>query len=220
MMATPIKKAAGGFGTTTATASQNATDFIVAGAHQASEGAAFRTIACAGIGRKQYRAVRHRDSISFGASHTTDNAGNLPDSEVFSRLKFRDGLNFQGIYSFGAGSVYPQGRQHGVIHVTKPSPTRCPSQVASGFQSRNGAKTMSMVNTITTPKVASLGNTPAFSASIIARQQEIENALSTALYFIRLPLTESGLKAATGRAIRAASMLKQACSDAKTGGAA
>ena len=79
---------------------------------------------------------------------------------------------------------------------------------------------MSMVNTITTPKVASLGNTPAFSASIIARQQEIENALSTALYFIRLPLTESGLKAATGRAIRAASMLKQACSDAKTGGAA
>ena len=79
---------------------------------------------------------------------------------------------------------------------------------------------MTTVNTITTPKVASLGNTPAFSTSIIARQQAIENALTTALYFICLPLTESGLRAATGRAVRAASMLKQACSDAKTGGAA
>ncbi|WP_029524132.1 hypothetical protein [Polaromonas glacialis] len=65
---------------------------------------------------------------------------------------------------------------------------------------------MTTVNTLTTPKS---GNT-----SPLARQQAIENALTTALYFIRLPHTESGLKAATGRAIRAASMLKQACSEA------
>ena len=45
----------------------------------------------------------------------------------------------------------------------------------------------------------------------VASQQAIENALSMALYLIRLPRTESGLQAATGRAMRAASMLKQAC---------
>jgi hypothetical protein len=69
-----------------------------------------------------------------------------------------------------------------------------------------------LVNTITTPKTG----TP----SLLARQQAIENALTTALYFIRLPSTESGLKAATGRAIRAASMLKQACAELQIGGAA
>ena len=76
---------------------------------------------------------------------------------------------------------------------------------------------MTTVTTITTPKVVPLGNTPAFSPSIIARQQAIENALTTALYFIRLPLTESGLRAATGRAVRAASMLKQACAESTIG---
>ena len=62
---------------------------------------------------------------------------------------------------------------------------------------------MTTVNTQPTPKT---GNT-----SPLIRQQAIESALSMALYFIRLPSAESGLKAAPGRAIRAASMLKQAC---------
>lgn len=79
---------------------------------------------------------------------------------------------------------------------------------------------MTTVNTTTTPKAASLGHTPATFNSSIARQQAIENALSTALYFIRLPSTESGLKAATSRAIRAVSMLKQACTDTTTSGRA
>lgn len=64
-------------------------------------------------------------------------------------------------------------------------------------------------------------NTPTTSTlDTIARQQAIENALSTALYFIRLPSTESGLRAAMGRANRALSMLKQACAEAQKGGAA
>ena len=71
---------------------------------------------------------------------------------------------------------------------------------------------MTTVNTTTTP---ALGNT-----SPLNRQQAIENALTTALYFIRQPSTESGLKTATGRAIRAASMLKQACAEIQKGGAA
>ena len=75
---------------------------------------------------------------------------------------------------------------------------------------------MTTVNTRTTPKTASLGNTP----YAIERQQAIENALSAALYFIRLPSTHSGLHAATGRANRALSLLKQACSEASMGGAA
>ena len=79
---------------------------------------------------------------------------------------------------------------------------------------------MTTVNTTPTPKAATLGNTPETIPSIIGRQQAIENALSTALYLIRLPSTESGLKAATGRAIRAASMLKQACAELQNGGAA
>ena len=71
---------------------------------------------------------------------------------------------------------------------------------------------MTKVNTTTTP---ALGN-----ISPLARQQAIENALTTALYFIRLPSTESGLREATGRAIRAASMLKQACAEIQNGRAA
>ena len=67
---------------------------------------------------------------------------------------------------------------------------------------------MTTVNTQPTP---TLGN-----ASPLARQQAIENVLSMALYHAR----HGEIHAATGRAIRAASMLKQACSDAKTGGAA
>ena len=68
---------------------------------------------------------------------------------------------------------------------------------------------MTTVNTTTTP---ALGHT-----SRINRQQAIENALSTALYFIRLPATDSGLRAATGRAIRATAMLKQACAEIQNG---
>ena len=68
---------------------------------------------------------------------------------------------------------------------------------------------MTTVNTTTSPKTG--------TTATLTRQQAIENALTTALYFIRLPLTESGLRAATGRAVRAASMLKQACAESTIG---
>ena len=72
---------------------------------------------------------------------------------------------------------------------------------------------MTTVNTTTTPKTG--------TTATLARQQAIENALTTALYFIRLPNTDPAtLRAATGRAIRAASMLKQACAEIQNGGAA
>lgn len=52
------------------------------------------------------------------------------------------------------------------------------------------------------------------------QQAAIENALSMALYFIRQPHTQSSLHAATGRANRALTLLKTACTDTQTGGAA
>ena len=71
---------------------------------------------------------------------------------------------------------------------------------------------MTTVNTTPTPKT---GNT-----SPLIRQQAIENALSDALHLVRTTGTQHGIHAATGRAIRAASMLKQACAEFQNGGAA
>jgi hypothetical protein len=47
----------------------------------------------------------------------------------------------------------------------------------------------------------------------IARQQAIENALSAALHLVRNADTTDDYVKAVGRAIRAASMLKQACAE-------
>ena len=77
---------------------------------------------------------------------------------------------------------------------------------------------MTTVNTITTPKAAPLGTMPAISTGIIARRQAIENALSMALHHVRHCDSLHGLQAATSRAIRAASMLKQACAESTTSG--
>lgn len=54
----------------------------------------------------------------------------------------------------------------------------------------------------------------------IARQQAIENALSAALHLVRNADTTEDYVKAVGRAIRAASMLKQACTEATNGGRA
>ncbi len=68
--------------------------------------------------------------------------------------------------------------------------------------------------------MAKANTTPTPEMGNIANQQAIENALSAALYFIRLPGTASALHAATGRANRALTLLKNACTEAKNGGAA
>ena len=58
------------------------------------------------------------------------------------------------------------------------------------------------------PSLSALGNT-----SPLARQQEIENALSMALYHVRHCDNVNGLQAATGRAHRALTLLKHACAE-------
>ena len=63
--------------------------------------------------------------------------------------------------------------------------------------------------------------TPSTSApDAIERQHAIEHALRTALFHLRQPHTPAALYAATGRTSRALSLLKQACAEAKKGGAA
>ncbi len=49
----------------------------------------------------------------------------------------------------------------------------------------------------------------------LARQQAIENALSMALHLVRTSDSTAALQRATGRAIRAASMMKQACAESR-----
>ncbi len=108
------------------------------------------------------------------------------------------------------------------------------------FKSHSGAKTMTTVNTTTTPKTGNPGtkpNLPAFTKigrilrdrvvhrpppklDPIERQQAIENALSAALWHVRKESSQASIQAATGRAIRAAAMLKQASAEASNGGRA
>lgn len=69
--------------------------------------------------------------------------------------------------------------------------------------------------TLTAPRaVAKPSTTHNTEAQAIARQAAIENALSTALYFVRQPGDAAAhLWAATARANRALSLLKQASQD-------
>ena len=211
-MMTAIKKAAGGFKTTTATATHNATDFIAAGARHASAGAAFHAFPCHGIGKTGKGAAKGCATVLFGASNTIDNAGNLPDSEVFSRPEFGS-AGFTHLHGYGRdGLVREAGRMAYSMFSTSRPPVAL-EKAASGLQSQYGAETMTTVNTPPTPKT---GNT-----SPLIRQQAIETALSDALHLVRTTGTQHGIHAATGRAIRAASMLKQACAKfAIEGGAA
>ena len=66
------------------------------------------------------------------------------------------------------------------------------------------------------PKMGLQGNTPATSPRPLARRVAIEAALTLALFHVR----NGNAHAAVGRSIRATSLLKQACSDSKIGGAA
>ena len=101
---------------------------------------------------------------------------------------------------------------------------------------------MTTVNTTTTPQAAPLGNTPVITSNTtlgrlmhtriiqrrypaltpptisIDRQQAIENALSMALYHVRHGDTIQAIRTATAKAIRAAAMLKQTCTEPSIGG--
>ena len=129
-------------------------------------------------------------------------AGNLPDSEVFSRPES---------FGFGRdGFVRKASRTTNFVFSTSRPPVAL-EKAACGFQSQLGARTMAKANT--TPLT---GNT-----SPLARHQAIENALSMALFHIRKGDTQHDIHSAMAKASRAASLLKQACTEvALIGGAA
>ena len=211
-MMTAIKKAAGGFKTTTATALHNAIDFIAADARQASAGAAFRLNPCTGIGRQQYRAAGSVLQSFSVLENTIGIAGNLPDSEIFSRPEFGS-AGFPHLHGFGRDGLVRKAGRMAIPMFSTSRPPVALEKAASGLQSRIGAETMTTVNTPPTPKTGNI--------SPLIRQQAIESALSDALHLVRTTGTQHGIHAATGRAIRAASMLKQACAKfAIEGGAA
>ena len=101
-------------------------------------------------------------TIPSGASHTTYQAGYLPDNEVFSRPKFLLNAVLRRFHvGFGAGSVLTARRRHGLVHVTIPSPTFALVRRMVVFESHQGVKTM----TITTPKTGTQSPTSRKSAA-------------------------------------------------------
>jgi hypothetical protein len=164
----------------------------------------------AGIGRQQYRAAGAVLQFFSVLENTMEYAGNLPDSEVFSRPEFGS-AGFTHLHGYGRdGLVREAGRMAYSMFSTSRPPVAL-EKAASGLQSQYGAETMTTVNTPPTPKT---GNT-----SQLIRQQAIESALNDALHLVRTTGTQHGIQAATGRAMRAAGMLKQACADFTTKGA-
>jgi hypothetical protein len=154
-------------------------------------------------------ALKHHAIFLPGAEYTTSEAVHLPVSKVFSCPKFK---------VLDVGRVYPQGwpQRFGVVFKPHVHPVDLNSQ-RMVFEFPEGIKTMT--THAPTPATASPSTTPATTPEI-TRQQAIENALSTALYFIRQPHSTTALQAATGRAMRAATMLKQACGESSTNGRA
>ena len=176
---------------------------IAAGARHTCTTSRFSVSPCTGIDKLESAVLK----FFLVRKNTLESAGNLPDSEVFSRPKFA-GMGFPVPLGFGRdGLVRKAGRMADSMFSTSRPPVAL-EKAASGFQSHSGAETMTTVKITPTP---TLGNT-----SPLARQQAIENALSLALYHAR----HGNIAAATGRAIRAASMLKQACTESITSGRA
>lgn len=179
--------------------------------------------------------LRHYATFERGARHTTKSAGDLSDNEVFSR---------PNTSVLGLGTVNRKATGTTDFVCLNPVPPNDLDSQRAGFQSQSGAKTMTIASNTATPTLGNLStghapqSTPARTAigellrvrvkrpppptpiDPLARHQSIENALSMALWHVRHGTGTDAIQAATGRAIRAASMLKQACTEATNGGRA
>lgn len=103
-------------------------------------------------------------TIHHGAQHTMYKAGYLPDNEVFSCPEFLLNAVLRRFYTgFGAGSVYPQGRRHGFVHVLKPSPIFALNRHLMVFEAHKGVKTM----TILTPELGNFHHAPHHNGKLL-----------------------------------------------------
>ena len=135
------------------------------------------------------------------------------------------GLSAAVPHGFGwGGPTRKDGRAASDAFLT-PHPPYALKNANGGFVTPEGAETMPTGNITTTP---TMGNSPAstkfgltlsaakrpsHSRDRLATQQAIENHLSAALFHVRHADGSEGFHVAVGRAIRAASLLKQACVD-------
>ena len=196
----PKRKAAGGYHTTT-TAITKHTRNIAPGTDKSHTGSK----ACATL---------HPTPATLGPvlENTMESAGNLPDSEVFSRPES---------FGFGRdGSVRKAGRMADSMFSTSRPPVAL-EKAASGLQSQSGAETMTdNVISLARARAAKTVQTHALAnplpcSDAIQRQAAIENALSVALFHMRDDSVGS-LHAAIAKTNRALSLLKQACESEKS----
>ena len=117
--------------------------------------------------------VQRGGKVRAGASHTKSEAADLPDSEVFSRPKFK---------VLDVGSAYPQGRRQRFGAVTTPH-IHSAALVRHGmvFVTPEGAKTM------TTSPVASRSAAPTTTPrhDPIQLHMDAHNACAMASYYVR-----------------------------------
>lgn len=184
--------------------------------------------------------VRLSPNCGAGAENTVSDSEvhSATLSAVFLRPKFM-------VLDVGVLSIRKDGSMAESMFSPPSRPFCVPEKHIGWFyKSHSGAETMTTVNTTTTPQAAPLGNTPATTSNTklgrlmhtriiqrrypaltaptpsIARQQAIENALSMALYHVRHGDTLQAIRTATAKAIRAASLLKQTCTDSTNAGRA
>lgn len=84
--------------------------------------------------------------------------------------------------------------------------------------SRRAANPVHSSSPVPTFKPAPASPVPVPGTHTVERQQAIENALSMALYHVRHGSSLAAMRTATAKAIRAASMLKQACTESAISG--
>ena len=146
-----------------------------------------------------------------GSAENTKQAGNLPDSEVFSRPEFcwygashvRDG--------FGRGGRSGNARRSTCFEFSHPVHPHCPKSGARGFQVQQGTETMPIITVKKRTSVAPIATTSTeLTAQARQRLQEAVELLQGT------PSTEDTARA-LGRVMSAARSLKRVM-DVKEGG--
>ncbi|MDD2713442.1 MAG: hypothetical protein PHU77_11055 [Simplicispira sp.] len=146
-----------------------------------------------------------RAKVRPGAEYTMEVAGNLPDSEVFSRPEFGNAA-LRRAHGFGRDALV---RKAGGMATSMYSTSRHPlprlNNGALGSESQVGAKTMT-TSTVASRSAAPTTTTP----DLVQLHLQACNALAQALHTLRnSECTANDLHRAIGRTLRAGAALKR-----------
>lgn len=144
------------------------------------------------------------DKIARGARHTTKQAGSHTETVVFSRSEFGNAAH-GGMHGFGAGSAYPQGRQHGLFHVSIPSSTQCSRQAEGGFQVQQGTEAMPTIIIKRRTSVAPIATTSTSTELTAQARQRLQEAIG----LLQGTPSEADTARALGRILTASRALKR-----------